>query len=400
MKYVALSDVHLGQNGADGSGFFSVLSDLPENMLEKSFADGKLRALADRIAQFADGDQVTLVLCGDTLDLALCHMRQALSDLVRLIKSIPQVEEVILVVGNHDHHIWSMHSERRRYIDPMRRGQLPAPGAVYKITNPQGEDAGPLGYMLSAQVGRKKALKVRVAYPYFMTLVGDDTTVHFSHGHLMGGLYTLTSRILRSRLKDAPPERAAATVNVAIIEAIYWLFGEMGERMGANGMMEALYSDIKKGKDSIFKELIHGTVDVVLKDGVVSCIPDSWERALVRWVGSKIAEDIAKKSKIMPASADRHEDPRPSRDKFIQWLIDTERMKPTHGRSVFVFGHTHSADHFQVNQVPLEGMPKPPLIEAFNMGGWLVEPERPDPDTYVFMIDSADGNPNITWEKV
>lgn len=397
MKYVAMSDLHLGQDGADGSGSFSVLSDLPGTMLEKDFAERKLQAVSDRISRFANGDRITLVLCGDVLDLSLSHMRQALSDLVRVLKAVPQVDEVVYVVGNHDHHIWTMHSEDRRFLQPMKRGRLPAPGSVYKMTHPQGEKNELLSHMLSAQTMRKKAMNVRVAYPYFMTLVGEDTTVHFSHGHLTGGLYTLTSRILRPRLVNAPPERAAATINVAVIELMYWLFGEMGERMGANGMVEALHADLSKGGDSICKELIHGLVDTVLKDGAVSWIPDSWERAFARWVGGKMAEDLAKSRKVEPISGDRHSELESTRGKFTEWLIETGRTEPTHGKSVFVFGHTHAADHFNVKVVPIDGRQRAD-IEAFNMGSWLVEPERPDPDSYILMIDGETAE--ITWEKV
>jgi len=398
MKYVAMSDMHLGQNGADGSGSFSVLSDLSASMLEKDFAERKLAALAARIAEFADGDRVSMVLCGDILDLSLSHMRQALSDLVRVIRAVPAVDSIVYVVGNHDHHIWSMHSEEQRYVKPMRRLHLPAPGTVYKMTHPQGERNDLLGNMLSAQAGRKKALDVRVAYPYFMTLVGEDTTVHFSHGHLMGGLYTLTSRILRPRLAGAPPERAAATVNVAVIELIYWLFGEMGERMGANGMIEALHADLAKGKDSICKELIHGLVDTVLENGAVSWIPDSWERACAKWIGGKMAKDLAKDRMVKPISSeDRHSGLQSTRSKFSDWLIETGRTEPTHGRSVFVFGHTHAADHFNVKIVPIDGGPSP-VIEAYNMGSWLVEPERPDPDSFILMIDGETAE--FAWEKI
>lgn len=397
MKYAVLSDLHLGQDGADGSGSFSVLSDLPDAMPEKAFAEGKLRALSSRIAQFADGDRISMVICGDALDLSLSHMRQALSDLVRVLKAVPEVDEIVYVVGNHDHHIWTMHSEDRRFLQPMKRGRLPAAGSVYKMTHPQGERNELLSHMLSAQAGRKQALNVRIAYPYFMTLVGRDTTFHFSHGHLIGGMYTLTSRILRSKLAGAPPERAAATVNVAFIELMYWLFGEMGERMGANGMMEALHADLSKGGDSICKELIHGLVDTVLADGAVAWIPDSWERAFARWVGGKMAEDLAKSRKVKPISGDRHNELESTRSRFSDWLIETGRTEPTHGRSVFVFGHTHAADHFNVKVVPIDGAPRPD-IEVFNMGSWMVEPERPDPDSYILMIDGDTAT--LAWEKI
>lgn len=392
MKYAVLSDLHLGQNGAEGSGSLSLLSEtIPDHMPEKEFAQRKKQALADRMASFAGSDPLTLVLCGDALDLSLATMRDALSDLTLLLKILPPIHSVIYVVGNHDHHVWTTHTEYKRVIQPMMAGRLPLGGSIYEITPRQGENS-PLLMRLSTGQAVELPGGFHVAYPQCEMLLkdgNDEVGFHFSHGHLTEGLYTLVSRILAPQLKDAPPDRAAATVNVAIIEFIYWLFGEMGERMGADGMMEALYSDIQKGKESLFKELMRETVNVVLAKGAVSWIPDSWERALMRWLGGKIVTEVVKQGKIDPASYNRHEKLSATRDRFTQWLERTGRLDTD--RSVYVFGHTHAADMFDVPGAP---------IQVFNMGSWLVEPELPDPDSYVLLIDEDGPSLRLVWEKI
>ena len=391
MKYAVLSDLHLGQKGADGSGSFSVLSQVPEHLPEKTFADRKMRVLHDRIAAFADGEPFTLILCGDALDLSLSTMREALFDFTMMLRSLPPLQGVIYVVGNHDHHVWSMHSENKRVVQPMMAGRLPVGGSIYEVTLPEGEASPLFNGLLAAD---RIPDGVKLAYPHCELRLQDgdgSMLLHLSHGHLTEGLYTLISRILAPQLKNAPPERAAATVNVALIEVIYWLFGEMGERMGANGMMEALYSDIQKGKESLFKQLMNEAVGVVLEKGAVSWIPDSWERALVRWIGGKIVEDVVEKGKIDPASYDRHKKASATREGFIKWLDRVGRLEPDAGRAAYVFGHTHVGDMFDVPGAP---------IQVFNMGSWLVEPELPDPDSYVLLID--DGGPSVrfVWEKI
>lgn len=399
MKYVVLSDLHLGQNGADGSGSLSLLSaSIPAHMPEAEFAHQKQQALADRVAAFAGPDPLTLVLCGDALDLSLATMRDACSDFLKLLERMPFALGVIYVTGNHDHHIWTLHTEYKRVLQPMLAGRLPLSGSIYEMTAPGGEHSPLLQRMaMSRSLLQRMAMSrppggFRIAYPHCELDLrdgADSMIVHFSHGHLTGGLYTLISRILAPQLKNAPPDRAAATVNVALIEFIYWLFGEMGERMGADGMMEALYSDIKKGKKSLFKELMRETVNVVLAKGAVSWIPDAWERALMRWLGGKIVEEVVKKGKIDPASHNRHEKLSATRDRFTQWLERTGRLNE--GRSAYVFGHTHAADMFDVPGAP---------IQVFNMGSWLVEPDLPDPDSYVLLIDENGPSLSFVWEKI
>ena len=62
MKYVALSDLHLGQNGVDNSGYFSLLSNIPRRLMTpKAMADYTMSQLYDELNNFANGEKTTRI---------------------------------------------------------------------------------------------------------------------------------------------------------------------------------------------------------------------------------------------------------------------------------------------------------------------------------------------------
>ena len=78
-KIVAISDPHLGQNGVDGLGQYSLLSTkVPQNLVAQ---------FAQATAAFAAGDPITLLVAGDFLDLSLAYAEDALADLYALLSA-------------------------------------------------------------------------------------------------------------------------------------------------------------------------------------------------------------------------------------------------------------------------------------------------------------------------
>lgn len=380
MKYIAMSDLHLGQDGADGTGSYSLLSNIPDNLKkEKAQAEDKMAKLKERVSSFAN-DQLTLVVTGDLLDLSMAYFAQAYNDLAYLLRNLSEVSRLIYVVGNHDHHIWSMFCEYSNIIHPMiyGKGMLWGSG-VYTPTFGMGDSCSFLEKGLGNEIERD--INVRVAYPSSIIQIPNNK-LYFTHGHLFGGLYNLVSRILSVFLEKELDENQLATMNVALIELIYWYCGETGEGMGANGIIEALFSDAQRGKDSLIKKMVDSGVDEIFPDGVVKGIPDSWERAFIKWVANKVIKRKIKDKPDIVVSKDRHEDPDKTLRRVEDWVYNVLKFD-TNNRMTFVSGHTHrSAMAYKDNSC------------FCNLGSWLVEPGDDDPDTELLMIDE-DGNTNM-----
>jgi len=386
MKRIAMSDLHLGQDADDKSDSYSLLSNIPGNMeKEKAQADAKMAKLRARVEKFADGDSVKLILCGDVLDLSLAYFAQAYLDLAYLLKNLPSVAWVAYVPGNHDHHIWSLHCEQKNIIRPLLDGGRPWGGGIYTPTVGIGEMSHFLTNGLTEEVGRN--VMVDIAYPSYRLGIPNQS-FYFTHGHLFGGLYNLFSRILSIFLEEELDEGKVATMNVALIEFIYWLCGETGEGMGSNGIIEALYADTKKGKDSLIRQILDKGVDEVLPDGIIKGIPDSWERAFVKWAANKgIKKTISGKPHVVSSKA-RHEDPKRTQERVEGWLFNVLKAdKENKNKLTFVFGHTHRSGLTKIGD----------NISVYNLGSWLTEPGDEDPDTELLMIDDYG---NTTMERI
>lgn len=372
-KFAIISDIHLGQTGADGSGYSSMLS-RPEAAPLALWAAmvTKQNALVDKLITFAGGEKIALVGCGDILDLAMSHMRTALDDLVALLRKLPMVDEFRFVVGNHDHHIWTMHSELSRSTNRMLAGQMPLSGAVFEPTDPIGDASEPLSRMLSTQLGR--FIQVNIAYP-ILRLDSPEGRMVLMHGHLFGDIYTNISDVLRPYINDPNRLRVDSVVNASTTEFVDWLIGEFGDGMGADGLAETIYADMEKGKTSSVYTLIDRAVNVLLPDGIVKGVPDSWERWLVRKIGKRLIVGTLPHIDVI-ASADRHANKSGTRAAAARWLSEVLVDKNV---KVFVSGHTHLSDDFEVDVGGVK-------VRCLNPGGWEIEPLYPEADTCLILV--------------
>jgi UDP-2,3-diacylglucosamine pyrophosphatase LpxH len=380
-KIVAISDLHLGQSGVDGLGQYSLLS--------SRVAQNLVRPLVQSVARFADNDPVTLVVAGDFLDLAIAYAEDALADLHVLLGAfvgVVRFEEIVHVVGNHDHHLWSQHSEDKRIFAPLREGRVPSHGdaprakAAYQVTPPSGESFGllqPLVDRIFGSVGPK----ITIAYPSYVRQIDrDETQLYVTHGHLFGGLYTELSRLLRDKLAGLPLAQVAATVNQPVIESIFWLLGETGEGIGADGLVEAIYTDAQRGTLSQVRGLVARLVDQVLPHGVLWRVLGHWERKIVvDAIMTELAKVVLSPRAASSTSADRFADLETTRAALRGWLRDTigDRLER---RTIVLYGHTHVWDEYEIPDS---------AICSWNLGTWLVEPDHPRPRTGFLSIEGA-----------
>ena len=380
-KIVAISDLHLGQNGADGLGQYSLLS--------MRVSQNLVQPLVHAVARFADNQPVTIVVAGDFLDLAIAYAEDALADLRALLGAfvgVVRFEEIVYVVGNHDHHLWSQHSEDKRILAPLREGRVPSHGdaprakAAYQVTPLDGEPFDLLQPLVDRTFG-SSGPRVTIAYPsYVRRLDRDGTRLYVTHGHLFGGLYTELSTLLRDKLGGLPHDQVAATVNQPVIELIYWLLGEIGGGLGADGLVEAIYTDVQKGTLSKVQGVVARLVQqVVPPHGLLWGLLGHWERKLV--VDAAMVE--LRKVLISPstpasASADRFADLETTRAALRAWLgaVDWPIQQPT----IALYGHTHVWDDYAIPNS---------AVHSWNLGTWLVEPDHPQPRTGFLAIDGA-----------
>lgn len=371
MKRVIISDTHLGQTGQDGFGQVSLLSAVPEGHEMKSVADKKLNSFAELVDKFSAGERVVLCVAGDMLDLSLSTMKDCLKSLVHMLGPLKNVEGLEYVVGNHDHHVWMLWSEQRQVLNNLEIGRLPKVNP-YIATSSFGEHVSWLSLFLSQQLLRR--MECRIAYPL---LLEQKPNICVTHGHLFNKLYTFISRVLSPFMeKKVTDSNSLAVTNIAITEFIYWLMGESGEGLGVDGVMEAIYTDIDKGKDSQLRKALVSVANVLFPEGLLKFVPDSWERWFLRKIAAVGAKKLSAGKGQPLTSSDRYASIESSRAALKEWMDSYLALRDP---MIFVSGHTHVADKHEFDN-----------IKYFNMGSWLYEPSHPDPDTYALFINNDD----------
>ena len=378
-KIVAISDLHLGQTGTDKLEQYSLLSTRSTPNLVTAFTSA--------VERFAAGDPVTLLVVGDFVDLSLAYTTDALTDLRALIaalKSSVALDEIICVVGNHDHHMWSLHSENQRLLEPLRAGQVPCDDvskALYHVTPSGGEPFTLLQPLIDA-IDPKSATKISIAYPGYTRDLADGALLYVTHGHLFDGLCADLSDLLADKLQGKPHDRVAATVNHPLIELIYWHVGEIGEGLGADGLVEAIYTDLQKGKDAGVRALVETIVARLLPHGVLWRVLGRLERrVIVDAIMHALDKALLSPQLSTVTAADRFADVETTRAGLVAWLHALElpifnRPKGT----IVLHGHTHVRDDYVIPETN---------VRACNLGTWLVEPNHDAPKTGFMGIDGS-----------
>lgn len=372
MKYAVLSDLHLGQNNKDGSGYLSLFS--------STAPSDKMNKLKKVLNDF--GNNVNLIVTGDFLDLSLATMNDCVSDLNYFLSSLSNVFKLTYVIGNHDHHLFLKHSEQKYCDEYLKRGLLPLQGSVYESTVISGEWSELWSNYLQKLLNRN--IDVYLVYPSLILTLGN-TRCYFQHGHFVDNFYTKFSDILRPYLQNVSIEKSVATVNTPLIEFLYWSAGEMGCRMGANGLLEKVYSNYEKGEIESLKQVFLNSIRALFPDGLLKWVPDSWERWIMKKLVIKIVEQLAQDKKIGLQSIDRYEPSQDTRNKIKLWY---DQIFKDEIETIIFSGHTHVPDMFSFSD----------NLHLINCGGALIEPEHPNPQMSVCLLEEISGR--LTIEMV
>jgi hypothetical protein len=242
IRYVALSDVHLGQDeslltyvDADTG---KVIPDVPSLCL---------RALATCLRELAGLDteaaKPTLILNGDILELALCEADQAIKTLAQFVALLARgndsvFEEIVYVPGNHDHHLWEVARETQ-YLNYMRRLEriedLEAPWHTTKLfMNAKGKDRLPQGTLteVSRKVAGLEHPEVLTAYPNFGILEqhgGRARCAIFHHGHFIESMYHMMSTLASLAFSDHEMPRRVSDLEAENFAWIGFFWSTMGQ---------------------------------------------------------------------------------------------------------------------------------------------------------------------------
>jgi len=386
IRYIVLSDLHLGDRD-------SVLTSLDaQGAVDPLRASPALSALIaclrDLVERNQGGALPTLVVNGDMVELAFGTVAGALNTFERLAELLLEpghqlCDRILLVPGNHDHHLWEMARETQYRTEVASvhhpKGGLPAP----KHVTPLDPDTAVPSLLLNTVLDHVEhddhvddvEQEVRILYPN-MALV--NSTGHralvLHHGHYVESLYHFFSRLRRIIFPDRPMPTTVAEIeaeNFAWIDFVWSLFGRSG---GAGEDIQRvfdmlLYPDRTR---AFVVGLAQRTAPVVK----MPFLPLRWMREFVlRHVFLRITRRMStERTKFQVVCS---ETTVAGTEAFLfgatfRQLQDELGSVPAD--LTFAFGHTHKPF-----EALLTGGDPERAVKVYNSGGWVIDAFDPDP---------------------
>lgn len=412
IRYVCLSDIHLGQ--AD-----SILTKLKdgESGIDTENPSPAMTALGDCLKELVNGNKdkskPILVLAGDIIEQALTSTREqewsgdkkiapdynnSFMVFERFIETVMKegdelFDKIIFVPGNHDHHLWEIARETqyvKHYLDSTKpKQQLEAPRHFTRMFEKGDEknenDSWVEAFFMNNLVERYdhlKGLDIRVAYPN-MGLHNESNRrcVIFHHGHFTEDIYymmTEAASIIEPSLSKPMIPSQIEEENFAWID-FFW------SAMGRSGKAGSLVGDIYISLSD--KRALNKLLDR-LADGVLKWLPERFQkcvfmcplRVFLKPILKLIVQKVAKRERahaesyhenfLLSAKVMKRFEHYLEGPVFNQLNYEIERrwgegVRPS--EITFVFGHTHKP--FEATYSSKEHG----SINVFNTGGWVVE---------------------------
>ena len=387
IKYVCLSDLHLGEEDSlltclkkNGDSFES--DHLSPSPVLKALA----ACLDELVGCYPQDKKPTLILAGDVLELALCGMHEAAMGFERFIEATMAGQrlfgEIILLPGNHDHHLWELARETQ-YVRYLRRhhdkpgGLLPKPWHITDLFL-ENQTTPVESFFLTNLIRRYKPLKanIRVFYPNLAVRSPDRRRCAvFTHGHYTEWLY-----YLMSTLSDLLFSKKSRTLSIQEIEEenfawIDFFWSAMGRSGGAGKQVESIYEMIQseKGRKKLAKTLaknlaarydLPGWGDWMESKGL--------EWALNQVVRKVVGTERGNTRHILGPDAEKDV------EKYVEGpllrQIKEENNEDAPEETTFIYGHTHKP--YQEDK-RFDGYPG--WVNVYNTGGWVVETVNPEP---------------------
>lgn len=380
IRYVCLSDLHFGDVD---SLLTPVLPDRDElDPSRNSVVAERLRDLLRAVfaVEGAQGVEPTLILNGDTLDLAFARTHEALTLFLRFLQLVnPDSDErlfgrVVYIPGNHDHHVWEtartdQYTEHLSGRSRKPPAGLPAPSMWY-TTNAVDQKIDPMipSRLIEAGfatlLGYRPVPHIEVAYPNFALVRNlaeeDHRVVVFNHGHSFEALYqamtSMKSHVFRSRRQPRTVAQIESE-NFAWIDFVWSMLGRQGD---VGSAVETFY---KMATDSIGRKRL---IDRL------SSIPHGWLKrlalkAVLGWLGEKIGE-AERNSRLQPLGDGTKEELREYFNGPVLEQLRGNGVKEVSDLTV-ILGHTHKPFVERMSGFAGYGG----QADTYNTGGWVIE---------------------------
>lgn len=397
IRYMCLSDLHLGEEDALLTDFVGRKERPKATKVLQELAKCLKFTLQD-CGPKSPQERATLVLNGDILEFALSTTNQAAMAFQLFVSHLmPEAEasafgKIILIPGNHDHHLWETARETQ-YVEHLSSLD-PAPTKEFleepwHATNVfvEVEDEGVPTYFLQRLVrrfGHLKEMEVRTAYPNFgIANANLNKCVVFHHGHFIESLYHLMSDLKKAIMPDQPEAQDIWTIEEENFSWIDFFWSTMGSAGEVGTDIERIYESFQN------PDQVAGYIVSFMK----SMFPDhefpkiagiiNPEEGL-KWVVARLAERIIDRERRNDAHL-LSPDALAGLDSYMLPLIrqienEIEKrpnvgLKPGYDLTL-VLGHTHKPFSWKKgsSERPAKLKTQQPL---YNTGGWIVETTEP-----------------------
>ncbi|MBK9033459.1 MAG: hypothetical protein IPL61_19705 [Myxococcales bacterium] len=300
-------------------------------------------------------------------------------------------DTVYFVPGNHDHYAWTLVQDASAVTKRF----------PHFTSN----------YFPTHQIGQYSDTFLRtigidhVVYP---TLAwrpprGDAHSYLFHHGHFCSETYTLVSSFYRDLFDGQVTHLAQLEgLNAGWLNLIWYHLGQAGIGVGANGLVERVYEELRAtGTSPAVERAVERLYRLKLAAPVRAALrrfaDEAWwlTTGAADWLASRIDAVMPQwLTKAVLAYAE-HEDRSGGRgasvdrgraldaslvahaDELVKMVARSEpRLVP--GATTLVFGHTH-----------VQGQAASATARYLNTGGWVTSPSGDWPDAYVLSIDAA-----------
>jgi metallophosphoesterase superfamily enzyme len=396
IRYVCLSDLHLGADNsvltAIAPGSISTDTARPSALLARFAA-----CLRDLIAGNSGADRPTLVLNGDALEMALSDVDEAAMAFQRFVELVFPADgeplfqkNVIIIPGNHDHHIWESARETAylRSIAELEPGDsIAAPTHATRMVKPELVPEPFVTSLLHVYPHLRDA-SVSVVYPSYAVLSQDGgRCVIFSHGQYVESIYSLMSTLNTMIFPDRTRPSMIGQVEAENFAWIDFLWGSLGRSGDVGQHIGLLYAKLQDHQQ-LSKLVANVVASWVERHNKLRPLEKPEEFGLNLFLKALIDKmhPLEKQRVDASLSADaRH---------GLSWFMEDVLRNQIHselGGAIpadirFLFGHTHKPFE-QVTT--FAGYPAP--VKVYNSGGWVVDTVNVSPlhGAAVLLVDEA-----------
>jgi hypothetical protein len=407
IRFVCLSDLHLGEP-------CSILNVKSEDKIYASKVMENLKTclrslLADGTSKIVS--RPTLILNGDIMDLALGRIEHSLMMFELFMGLIMENGKelfnprVIILPGNHDHHIWEAERETQ-YVESIGTKPLkilPPPkhstGMVlgqnfvksrfltkmlqrYTTMKVHNEQSNRYKYLFST------LLEIQVSYPNLAILSEDKkkcAIIH--HGHFTEESYYLVSS-LNHKLTKAEFPKDMDTLERENFAWIDFLWSALGRSGSPGGTVDNIYEYLKNPQLSgPFFDMISQNI-VENESNRLRFLPKSLKVKVLKLIFRKISPSI----RGLLGERNQREDAddlvnqdiknRLSQLLRLSWPLIEPNLKIPENSSTLdlalIYGHTHKPfveSKLDLGKIERENSQTKinPKIDVYNTGGWIVD---------------------------